>query len=91
MRRLRIRRSGRAFLHGRTKTKTENEEKFKMKIEGCMFLALISGGNANNEANAGPLYANTNNSGSNANTNIGAHLMLMKIRNISPAAWQKIK
>lgn len=56
-----------------------------------MFLALISGGNANNEANAGPLYANTNNSGSNANTNIGAHLMLMKIRNISPAAWQKIK
>jgi hypothetical protein len=56
-----------------------------------MFLALFSGGNANNEANAGPLYANTNNSASNANTNIGAHLMLIKIRNISPATWQKTK
>ena len=44
-----------------------------------MFQALISGGNANNEANAGPLYANTNNSASNANTNIGAHLLQIEI------------
>ena len=61
-----------------------------MKIEGCMFLALISGGNANNEANAGPLYANTNNSASNANANIGAHLMQLNYGNINPATWQKI-
>lgn len=39
-----------------------------------MFQALISGGNANNEANAGAFYANTNNTASNANTNIGARL-----------------
>lgn len=48
-----------------------------------MFFALISGGNANNEANAGPLYANTNNSASNANANIGAHLMQLNYRNIN--------
>lgn len=41
-----------------------------------MSLALISGGNANNDANASPFYANTNNTASNTNTNIGAHLML---------------
>lgn len=54
-----------------------------------MFFALISGGNANNEANAGPLYANTNNSASNANANIGAHLMRINYRNINLATWQK--
>ena len=43
-----------------------------------MFLALIFGGNANNEANAGR-NANTNNSASNTNTNIGAHLMRINL------------
>lgn len=40
-----------------------------------MFFALICGGNANNGSNAGSLYANTNNSASNTNTTIGAHLL----------------
>lgn len=39
-----------------------------------MFQALISGGNANNGANAGAFYANTNNTASNTNANIGSHL-----------------
>ena len=55
-----------------------------------MFLALVCGGNANNGANASPFYANTNNTASNANTNIGAHLMLKKNQNINPASWQKM-
>jgi RNA-directed DNA polymerase len=39
-----------------------------------MFPALISSGNANNGSNAGAFYANTNNTASNTNTNIGSHL-----------------
>jgi hypothetical protein len=35
---------------------------------------LIVGGNANNGANAGFAYSNTNNAPSNANTNIGSQL-----------------
>lgn len=52
-----------------------------------MFLALISGGNANDEANAGPLYANTNNSASN--TNIGAHLLQIKLQKHKPCHLAK--
>ena len=44
-----------------------------------MFFALICSGNANNEANAGPFYANTNNRTTNTNTNIGAHLLYKKL------------
>lgn len=35
---------------------------------------LLFGGNANNGANAGFAYANSNNTPSNANANIGSHL-----------------
>lgn len=55
-----------------------------------MFFALIFSGNANNEANAGR-NANTGTGASDANTNIGAHLMRMKLQNINPATWQKIR
>jgi hypothetical protein len=55
-----------------------------------MFLALISSANANNDVNSRSFTANTNNSASNANTNIGAHLMQYYYKNINLAAWQKI-
>lgn len=49
------------------------------------------GGNANNGANAGLAYANSNNVPSNANANIGSHLCLdtyyiidIKLRMASP-------
>jgi hypothetical protein len=35
---------------------------------------LLSGGNANNGANAGCVYANTNNVPTNTNANIGSRL-----------------
>ena len=37
---------------------------------------LLFGGNANNGANAGFAYANSNNAPSNTNANIGSHLCL---------------
>lgn len=55
-----------------------------------MFLALISSANANNDVNSRSFTANTNNSASNANTNIGAHLMQLNHKNINPASWQKM-
>lgn len=55
-----------------------------------MSLALICSGNANNEVNAGPFYANTNNRAANTNTNIGAHLMQIYYKDINPASRQKI-
>lgn len=36
-------------------------------------------GNANNGANAGFVYSNTNNTASNTNANIGSQLCLLKI------------
>ena len=54
-----------------------------------MFLALISGGNANNGVNAGAFYANTNNTASNANTNIGAHLMRINLKKHKPCRSAK--
>lgn len=54
-----------------------------------MFLALISGGNANNGVNAGAFYANTNNTASNANTNIGAHLMRINFKKHKPCRSAK--
>lgn len=45
-----------------------------MKKIGCLFSkGLPFGGNANNSANAGCAYANSNNSPANANANIGSH------------------
>lgn len=38
---------------------------------------MLFGGNANNGANAGLVYANSNNAPSNANANIGSHLCLV--------------
>lgn len=47
----------------------------KMKITGCIRVqGLLFGGNANNGANAGSAYANSNNAPSNTNANIGSHL-----------------
>lgn len=53
---------------------------------------LLFGGNANNGANCGFAYANTNNAPSNANTNIGSRLYLHKKRKQDNglASWQKI-
>jgi hypothetical protein len=56
-----------------------------------MFLAMISGGNANNEANAGPLAANAYVGASGAYAYVGARLMPINLRSINPATWQKIK
>jgi len=39
---------------------------------------MITGGNANETANAGFFYLNTNNDATNANQNIGTHLMFCK-------------
>lgn len=39
---------------------------------------LLFGGNANNRANAGFVYANSNNTPSNTSTNIRSHLCLYK-------------
>lgn len=41
---------------------------------------LLLGGNADNGANAGLVYTNSNNSAANANANIGSHLCLSKPR-----------
>jgi hypothetical protein len=46
-----------------------------MKKVVC-FWGVLFGGNANNSANAGLVYANTNNTPSNTNTNIGSQLCL---------------
>lgn len=46
----------------------------KTKV-GCP-CGVLFGGNANNGANAGFAYANSNNTPSNSNTNIGSHLCL---------------
>lgn len=40
---------------------------------------LIRGGNANNGANAGPLYGNWNNTASNSNWNYGARPTLLML------------
>ena len=47
-------------------------------------------GNANNSANAGFAYSNSNNVPSNTNANIGSHLCLKIIREGDRATWQKI-
>jgi|GEM_PF-7044253 len=41
---------------------------------GCLLLGVLVGGNANNGANAGLVYANTNNAPSNANATISSQL-----------------
>lgn len=51
---------------------------------------MFFGGNANNGANAGLSYSNTNNTASNANPNIGSQLCLYKTGK-DHATWQKIK
>ena len=49
----------------------------KRKV-GCP-CGVLFGGNANNGANAGFAYANSNNTPSNSNTNIGSHLCLQDV------------
>lgn len=48
--------------------------KMVVRCRGVLF-----SGNANNGANAGFVYANTNNTASNANANIGSQLCLFYI------------
>jgi hypothetical protein len=65
-----------------------------IKKVGCS-CGVLFGGNANNSANAGFSYANSNNTPSNTNTNIGSHLWFSKVKNKIKgsndlAAWQKM-
>jgi hypothetical protein len=54
------------------------------------FRALLRSGNANNGANAGFAYLNTNNSASTTNANIGAQLSINTLSTpIDHASWQK--
>ena len=48
--------------------------KNKTKVVRCR--GVLFSGNANNGANAGFVYANTNNTATNTNANIGSHLCL---------------
>jgi hypothetical protein len=48
------------------------------------FWGVLFGGNANNSANAGFAYANTNNTASNTNANIGSQLCLNKLKEQRP-------
>ena len=45
-----------------------------MKIKAVYPWGVLFGGNANNSANAGFSYANTNNTASNTNANVGSRL-----------------
>jgi hypothetical protein len=51
---------------------------------------VLFSGNANNGANAGFSYSNTNNAPSNTNTNIGSQLSFYNETDKGPATWQKI-
>lgn len=66
-----------------------------MKNKGCGVWGLFVGSNANNSANAGFAYFNSNNAPSNSNSNIGSRLnyVYKKLTIITPglATWQKIK
>ena len=50
-----------------------------MKTKVGRSCGVLFSGNANNGANAGFVYANSNNTPSNANANIGSHLCLEEI------------
>lgn len=53
---------------------------------------VLFGGNANNRANAGFVYANSNNAPSNTNANISSHLYFSYIYIIGSgghASWRK--
>ena len=52
---------------------------------------LLLGSNANNSVTAGVFYVNSNNSSSNANSNIGSHLCLLKTIYNNLASWQNTK
>lgn len=53
----------------------------KNKVVHCC--VLLFGGNANNGANAGFVYANTNWTATNANANVGSQLILYKSKTIN--------
>ena len=62
-----------------------------MKILVGYPCGVLFGGNANNGANAGLAYANSNATPSNANANISSHLYFLKNKkDIDLASWQKI-
>jgi hypothetical protein len=54
------------------------------------FWGVLFGGNANNSANAGFVYANTNNVPSNTNTNISSQLCLKIYKSKDLGSCQKI-
>lgn len=60
-----------------------------MKRVVC-FWGVLFGGNANNSANAGCSYANTNNTPSLTNTNVSSRLCLKIYRSKNLGACQKI-
>jgi hypothetical protein len=53
-----------------------DETKVKKFGAACAVRGLLRSGNANNGSNASLAYANTNNTVSNANTNIGSQFSL---------------
>lgn len=62
-----------------------------MKKRLVTLRGVLFSGNANNSANAGFTYANSNNTPSNANTNIGSHLCFSKVKKNKSndhATWQ---
>jgi hypothetical protein len=61
-----------------------------MKKVVC-FWGVLFGGNANNSAYAGLMYANTNNTPSNTNTNIGSQLCLKIKKSKDLGSCQKIE
>ena len=51
-----------------------NKVLFRVKIKAVYPWGVLFGGNANNSANAGFSYANTNNTASNTNANVSSQL-----------------
>jgi hypothetical protein len=62
-----------------------------MKKEVVCFWGVLFGGNANNSANAGFAYANTNNTPSLTNTNVSSQLCLEIYKSKDRGSCQKTK
>jgi len=58
---------------------------------GFRWRVAYSGGNYNNEANAGVAYLNADNDSSNANTNVGARLYFFNLLQVTLPLGKKIK
>jgi hypothetical protein len=58
---------------------------------GCLLFRVLFSGNANNSANVGLAYANTNNTATNANTNISSQLCSKILKRQKPWRLPKNK